>query len=366
MRRARLIPLVFSIVIAPRLAAQWSVTGDLGLSRLEQTGIPRSTAQTFGLSVDGVLPRGLVRSSFLATHTGFDRWTAQSGLVGTLVGPMDRRVRWDASAVLSAFAETNANTAWSAEGIGRLLTGTTRRGGALSVGGGVRRADADPQPVGRASVTGWLGVMNEQLSAEVSFVQTTTEPPFTFDRLALSYADASASWRHDQGRFSLGATIGTRVSNSAFWIPKGGWGAVDAGAWLLPNVALVAAVGRSPEDVVRGVPRITYATVALRFTSLARPSPVKASGRGVRLAATSAGVEVRAPGAAQVEVMADFTNWNAVSLERDGDVWRLRRTLSPGLHRVMLRIDGGAWVTPPNLPTASDELGGVVGLVIVP
>ena len=48
------------------------------------------------------------------------------------------------------------------------------------------------------------------------------------------------------------------------------------------------------------------------------------------------------------------------------DVWRLERAVTPGLHRLMIRLDGGEWITPANLPKAKDELGGVVALVTVP
>jgi hypothetical protein len=32
----------------------------------------------------------------------------------------------------------------------------------------------------------------------------------------------------------------------------------------------------------------------------------------------------------------------------------------------MVRIDGGAWVAPANLPQIDAELGGTVGLLVVP
>jgi hypothetical protein len=64
--------------------------------------------------------------------------------------------------------------------------------------------------------------------------------------------------------------------------------------------------------------------------------------------------------------MADFTDWAVVPLERVGSDWRLARDVPPGLHRVAIRVDGGEWTSPPGLPRATDDLGGVVGLVTVP
>ena len=67
--------------------------------------------------------------------------------------------------------------------------------------------------------------------------------------------------------------------------------------------------------------------------------------------------------------MADFTEWEPIALERnhvDGGEWLMKRPLVPGTHRVALRIDGGTWVVPINLPRVDDDFGGSVGLVTIP
>lgn len=77
-------------------------------------------------------------------------------------------------------------------------------------------------------------------------------------------------------------------------------------------------------------------------------------------------IEITAPRAERVELRADFTDWSPVELTRVGDTWRLEMPLPSGLHRVAIRIDGGEWIAPPNLPHADDGLGGTVGLITVP
>ena len=77
-------------------------------------------------------------------------------------------------------------------------------------------------------------------------------------------------------------------------------------------------------------------------------------------------VRVHAPGARTVELMSDITGWAPVELTRRGDWWEVRLTTAPGSHHVVLRIDGGAWVPPSNLPRIDDELGGKVGLIVIP
>jgi hypothetical protein len=78
-------------------------------------------------------------------------------------------------------------------------------------------------------------------------------------------------------------------------------------------------------------------------------------------------VTVRLHAAATLELMADFTDWEPVGMTQlpNGD-WTLERGIAPGTHRVAIRVNGGAWVVPPNLPHVSDEFGGEVGLLIVP
>jgi len=70
-----------------------------------------------------------------------------------------------------------------------------------------------------------------------------------------------------------------------------------------------------------------------------------------------------------VEIMADFTDWEPVSLTRTASSereWSVALPLSAGSHRLAVRIDGGGWVVPPNLPRVADEFGGEVGLLTVP
>ena len=77
-------------------------------------------------------------------------------------------------------------------------------------------------------------------------------------------------------------------------------------------------------------------------------------------------VRVSAPGAHRVEMMGDITGWEPRALERRETRWELRLTIDPGAHHVVVRIDGGRWVVPANLARLDDELGGTVGLIVVP
>ena len=77
-------------------------------------------------------------------------------------------------------------------------------------------------------------------------------------------------------------------------------------------------------------------------------------------------VRVRAPTARTVEVMADFTDWTPLSLRAVGDLFVREVAVAPGTHRVVVRVDGGPWRPAVNTPAVDDDLGGRVGLLVVP
>jgi hypothetical protein len=56
-----------------------------------------------------------------------------------------------------------------------------------------------------------------------------------------------------------------------------------------------------------------------------------------------------------------------VELARGEDgVWSAALALAPGPHRVQVRVDGGPWRPPGNLPAVEDELVGTAGLLVAP
>jgi hypothetical protein len=68
-----------------------------------------------------------------------------------------------------------------------------------------------------------------------------------------------------------------------------------------------------------------------------------------------------------VEIAGDFTDWKPVALmPLHGGWWGGMVKVDPGLHRVQLRLDGGAWIAPPGLPRAEEGPAGEAGSLIVP
>jgi len=107
-----------------------------------------------------------------------------------------------------------------------------------------------------------------------------------------------------------------------------------------------------------------HSTLRLRRTTDAALRVVVTRPGGAEGAAR---IDVSVAKAERVELMADFTGWEPIMLDRAGDGWFAERPVAPGLHRLAIRVDGGEWTAPTNVPKLrDDDLGGTVGLITVP
>jgi len=82
--------------------------------------------------------------------------------------------------------------------------------------------------------------------------------------------------------------------------------------------------------------------------------------------ATSHQLAIAGPPAARAEVMGDFTDWVPRDLAPGGGGrWTLPVALTPGVHHLNVRFDGGAWTVPLGTVAVDDGFGGRVGLFVV-
>ncbi len=375
MCRARLIPLSLVLAALPvqSLEAQWQLTADAGVSRLQQAGIPTGNASTAGLTFDVSSARAWLRSSALAARATDERWTGQGLIAATVAGPSARAPLLQFDATLSAFGQSNELPSTSGELAGRVRGGGNALGGALGAGVGATAHAGTSSNTWRWLADAWGAAGNERFFANGTLTDAPVLgfTPKSAPTPRVRYLDALAGWRHDVGGLSLGAAAGVR--NGLGDVNSGQWAAVDAAIWATPRVALAVGAGTALPDIMRGTPRARYVSASIRVS--ARPHPPfvfhhrAAAGPAVRLvrgANDAWRIEITVPNAERVELRGDFTDWSPVELTRAGDVWRLEMPVPPGLHRVAIRVDGGDWIAPPNLPRANDGLGGIVGLVTVP
>ena len=193
---------------------------------------------------------------------------------------------------------------------------------------------------------------------------------------SIRYTDAQISGALSLPRVELNASAGFRSGSR---LPTLGgtaksWGSVSAAAWMMPRLALVVSAGTYPVDLTQGFPGGRFASLSVRFGSRRfQPSiaPVLEATPRKNFEVRNAGartkeLRVRAPAANTVEVMGDFTYWHPVSLSSDENGWwTVQLPISPGIHEMNVRINGGSWTVPQGLPRKSDEFGGSVGVLVI-
>jgi hypothetical protein len=191
------------------------------------------------------------------------------------------------------------------------------------------------------------------------------------------FSDLEASMHWEVGPIEFTGQMGHRFGNSYDVTPDSRrWSSASATMWISDRVAVVAGGGRQPALPLRGIPARSFGMAGLELAY----SPISKSAVPVALPHTvlvrsfethpaTNGLQkivIRVGGVEAVEVMGDFSDWSPLTLTRRGrDLWELALPLSPGVHSVNVRVDGGAWAPPPGVPTMRDGYNGEVGLVVV-
>ena len=185
-----------------------------------------------------------------------------------------------------------------------------------------------------------------------------------------SYVDVEAALHLPVGRTLWELTAGARGGPVS--TDPGGWVQLRGTLPVSPRAAVVASFGRSPSVPEQNLPSAPFATLALRVSpfgprrTMQIPSRVGAA-RFVVLGTSSPRLlRLTGVSAQRIEIMGDFTNWSPLALHSvGGDVWEATLPIAPGAHRVVIRMDGGEWQSPPDVPVAADEFRGAVGVVLV-
>lgn len=354
---------------------------DAGAASLRQPGIPQSVAGASGATLSRVSDRSALAALLLGACGATGGCAAQGVATAAWYAPPQRAWRWNVDATASDLAYDGARPTTGAVATAREYVGdawrTVYAGAGLGVvhgrvTRGVSLVEAGAQWGTRAGrwtleARAMRVPTTEQLDSAASGAPTMPAPTFT---------DLSAGWSRDMdaGRLSLSAAGGWRVRNAGAAMPNAAWASGAVTAWLTPRLGLVMSAGRALEDLTRGTPQSRYVSLSLRIRMRGPPSwlPRRSFAATVPVVTASIGVSglkevrVRVAGAQQVELMADFTGWAPRALTARGDDWTFAGAIPAGPHRVAVRIDGGPWIVPANLPSVRDEFGGAFGLITLP
>jgi hypothetical protein len=259
----------------------------------------------------------------------------------------------------------NASTLGSSRPLRRSLVGASARVGRVEIGLSVASSTFELMGgVSRGATSGDSTSTGLPATPQQGGVSPATRQ--------MSLTDALLSTRWRLADLDLDLALGRRFGRNTPDLTI--WG-VSASRSLTSNIALVAGAGRAGSDPVTAVPGSRYFVLGLRL-KLGAPA---ASGFGAVAAPADhlpfrvgpllpAGREVvlRAPGASQVELAGDFTDWRPVALQPSGDgSWRAVLAIPPGLHRLAVRLDRGPWQAPPGSRPIRSEFGGEVAEIVV-
>ena len=370
--------LVASALAAAHAQSDGSIDG--GASHLRQTGLPQANVGTLGARARWDALRASFGTSAITAFTPEGAYTAEGFASASVYAEPLLPRRWELGAAVSAFGGSSTRPTSSLQLLAREHFIGDRVGAFVGVGGGSVSFAQVWRPAAMAQLGGWWRLRAGIFSIAMTGTDTKTllhveVPGFEpyNETHPVTYLDGTGFWQSNWDRLELqlGGGIRGGLRNARATV----WGSASAAIWVAPRMALVVSRGRVLEDHIRGLPQAQYLTAALRVglrdhynASAGAPPSIDATLLAITRVEDGGHhvITVRASSASTVEIMGDFTDWEPVQLLRIGSSWQIERDLPKGAHRVAVRVDGGPWRVPSNLPRVSDDLAGSVGLLSVP
>ena len=295
-------------------------------------------------------------------------------LAGGTRAPIARRWILEGSGELFGVAGTDVHSAATATGAARAIRRVRDGGVWARAAASISHREAGGLPAQALELGAWWSLPRTRVSAQLldqrAKAQLFAGPrrDLLLGTLPVHYQEGTVAARieGDAVSFDLAAGIRRDPDAASEFEPIV---SVTAAFWQSDSRAWTLSVARQPPDWVRGADAAQWVAVGMR---LYEPRPAVARAARIRPVVTVAPddaqrrVRVIAPGAHTVELMADFTEWSSVTLAPNRDAFEGSFALSSGTHRVVVRIDGGAWRPAANTPAVDDDLGGRVGLLVVP
>jgi hypothetical protein len=363
------IPLALGLPAAPAsLAGQLSGAIDLTASDVHYDGFLPSFAAS--LAPAARWQQGAVTFDARATLLRFESGnsSAQGLVAASAFTPSVGR--WRGEIAGTAGASSYEHFAHYRDALGGVRLHFLAPGGGAWIGATLGRTvfGNAPRPVRAATLAVW----SVRRAATLTASMTATRVGET------TYTDLSALGEWTRGNVIFDGAIGARAWSRG--AGRGVYGEAVAIVALRPTLALVFAGGRYATDPTRGSVAGSYASAGVRIVGSRPPhperfdprtlaTPVDPPGAAASIALTvaeGACTFVVHAVATRVEIASDVSGWQPVLLAPAGaDTWTVTLSVAPGLHRLNVRLDGGAWLVPGGLATAVDDFGGSVGLFVV-
>lgn len=358
-------------VVGPPLGAQLRTSVDVGGASVRYADSVRVTATSVAprLRYDRGLFTGVASASVSALDAS--AWSTQSGLSASLLSPAFGIGRLELAAV--GGGTVHQDGVRTGRYVGQVRLHATGAGRGAWVGGGVGQAWDGARA--RGSLEGDVGAYAQ--SGAFTLIGTW-RPAAVGD--SIRYTDLGATIQRETSRLELAASGGIRSGIAASPRSPNAWAGASAAIWVTNGLAIVADGGSYAADWAQGFPGGTYFSVALRLAAH-RPIPIRASRVGspssrdvssnARLEVAPVGngryrVRFHAPSARRVEVMGDFTEWQALEGTSAGNGWwSVVTPITPGVRQLAVRLDSGAWVVPAGATPERDEFGALVGVIVV-
>jgi hypothetical protein len=274
----------------------------------------------------------------------------------------------------SAIGSSTTGNAESAIAEARLIHATANGGVWLRGSGDMARRATGAIPGGGMGVGGWTPIPSGTLGVTATRQWTRAllfaggfKGPY-LGAVPERYTEASVDLHLDTAPATLDLSAGARDDPDAAQKIEP---AISATAqfWRSSNRAVVITLARLPADYIHRADAVQMVSVGMRFGARPAASRADASARPMVVLTArdeGTGFGIRASAARRVTIMADFTEWASVELTRIGELFVYANSVPAGTHRIMIQIDDGPWITAANTPAVDDDLGGRVGLLVVP
>jgi hypothetical protein len=280
------------------------------------------------------------------------------------------------SAALRTWYGTTAGGVWARAGVGAPVnwhatptSNDMQLGGWLTRGATQLSASLQRIATGRLAAVGADSTSINPASCRLDYdPNRPLQQYLTVCPQQLQTLDANAAVVWDLRSLRVRLFVAHRMlGNTSFGVPIETWAGGNAEVTWSDNVRFTLDFDRRPTDIVRGLPAYNRFAIGMRLTPWIHHEPEAKVAEHNDAVANARRLLLHLGAATRADVRGDFTDWKIVALTHDRDgAWALPAGIAPGVYTLSVRIDGGEWLPPPGLPTASDGFGGTVGVLVVP